>query len=225
MDPKLMGNVCKCGHPMVNHLIITTKTCSRCKKCKGYDPVDPDKKDTIEDLLSRACELAGVPRTKNLSAASMITMLAHELKVKCTDCGYYPYERGNGKLNLGDGIEIQELTPDVERRLFGRDVVWDFYVEDLLGGSGVRVSQRCHGPVQTACPPDQLYMNGEAVQKHVKKLAGRVLTLIDAVMTGTQGNAFKTLIRREFRSELSLIGDFFYGPRAVQTEEEVVQEL
>ena len=46
MDPRIMGNVCKCGHPMVNHLIITTKSCSRCEKCKGYDPVDPEKEET-----------------------------------------------------------------------------------------------------------------------------------------------------------------------------------
>jgi hypothetical protein len=255
---------------MKSHLIITSRTCAKCKECTGYDPVDSHGK-SVSDHLRSACVLAGIPKVEDLEAPSLIHLLAREFKVKCTDCGYYPYERGgtvkrNYKLATDpeEGLAIHELTPEVEKhferlkdrlcgrcgkgydtngdgdcaicgnltdlevaeRFRGRDNQWAYFVEELLGGQGVRVSQRLIGPVQAPCPPDVNYMNGNSVQNHVKKLAGRVLTLIEAAITGTQGEAVKTLIRREFRAELSKIGDFFYGPCQAQTAEvEVTQEL
>ena len=56
-------------------------------------------------------------------------------------------------------------------------------------------------------------MNHDAVLNRIKKLAGRILTIIDASgPDGMQKNALKSLVRREIRQELGGVRDFFFGP-------------
>ncbi len=70
----------------------------------------------LDDLLSRACQKAGIPSyqdgQKLTTREHMVSDLARELKVKCTDCGYYPFER----VDLGDGYKMQNLTPELEKK-------------------------------------------------------------------------------------------------------------
>lgn len=49
------------------------------------------------------------------------------------------------------------------------------------------------------------------VQFHVKSVAGRILTLVDGMLPpGTQCEAFKTLVKKEFREELARVNMYFH---------------
>lgn len=107
-----------------------------------------------------------------------------------------------------------------------RDTTW--HVEEIIGREGVRVQQEFVG--HPAQPQAVHYMNQDAVMKHVKSLAGRILTVIDASFPeGSQRTAFKSLIKREVRTQLGRILSFFMLPNCDQShndgEAEVTQSL
>lgn len=185
--------------------------------------------------------LGSVPKAYK-SVEYMLIDLAHHFKVRCTDCGYYPHERPKSSMKAGKivhPIELEarlknkcgrchkgidddhdgncgvcaHLTDDEVARLNAPDVRHQWVVEELFGGEGVRVQHKLVGPIQAPEAPPINYMNHDATLRHMKKTAGRILTVIDASFPeGTQRNALKSLIKREFRTELERIGDFFDGP-------------
>jgi len=54
-------------------------------------------------------------------------------------------------------------------------------------------------------------MEEKTVQFHIKCLAGRILTLIDAMFTNeAQNKAFKGLVKKEFREQLHRVFGFFH---------------
>ena len=54
-------------------------------------------------------------------------------------------------------------------------------------------------------------MDEEVVQFHIKCLAGRILTLIDAMISSeVQNKAFKTYVKKEFREQLKRVFGFFH---------------
>jgi hypothetical protein len=56
-------------------------------------------------------------------------------------------------------------------------------------------------------------MNENAVQRHLKSLQGRVLTIVDAILADKQQReAVKTLVNKEFRRELDKVAAFFDSP-------------
>jgi hypothetical protein len=56
-------------------------------------------------------------------------------------------------------------------------------------------------------------MNENAVQRHLKSLQGRVLTIVDATLADKQQReAVKTLVNKEFRRELDKVAAFFDSP-------------
>jgi hypothetical protein len=187
---------------------------------------------------------------------AIVAELASTMGLKCPDCGYAPDERGTktpqssptsehmgrrfadretssdpteSKLSCPPPIREQFINLDVDeapRTL--KDVEWQWYVELLNGG--VRLQHIRIGSFDGPEPPSEHFMDEDAAIKHVKSLAGRILTVIDASFPeGSQRNAFKSLIKREVRTQLGRIIDFFQAPGCStgfnNGEAEVTQEL
>lgn len=61
-------------------------------------------------------------------------------------------------------------------------------------------------------------MDQDTVNFHLKCVAGRILTLVDAMVTNeVQNKAFKKYVKQEFREQFSRVFRFFHDPGAEQT--------
>jgi hypothetical protein len=170
-----------------------------------------------------------VAKVLNRSTAEMLVNLFNNgLAKKCPDCGYAPGERGDDNSPAKE-VRQAECDDPVATTVLGYSILNPRL--RALGSStndGIRLTWP--GPAFLGHEPTEVYMGQEAVSDHVKSLAGRILTIIDAsFMEGSQRTAFKSLIKREVRTTMNRLMDFFmpgvaYG-RQTAKDDEVMQEL
>src|SRR5271157_1255128 len=217
----------------LNELVRNIKP-QRSGRAVKHTPIFASELD-VDQLLSRAATKAGVLTLFDDTAEQLISKLAQHFKVKCTDCGHYPGQRGNGALKqppkpwpappvpIGGGYKIQELTPELEKSFEKKDREITTKVTER-GSHGIIVSYKSDdGP----CCPDAVYMRESGFQDNIKSLVGRILTVFDATLIDpTQREAMKSLIRREVRTQLNRARSFYsQNPTYVDDEEEVMTQV
>jgi hypothetical protein len=75
-----------------------------------------------------------------------------------------------------------------------------------------RIKNLLNKPVKADVKQAPPSMEEETVNFHLKCLAGRILTLVDAMVSGdAQNKAFKTYVKKEFREQFSRVCSFFHG--------------
>jgi len=73
---------------------------------------------------------------------------------------------------------------------------------------------------------DTVLMQEKLVNFHLKCLAGRILTLVDAMISGeAQNKAFKTYVKKEFREQFNRVFGFFHNDGSDGVEKSDQEEL
>lgn len=147
--------------------------------------------------------------------------------VPCSDCGNIPGVRDNERYQAY--LENKGIKPSGGIKLRKCDGLQDKQNADIRaevspyrGQSGITVSYQGSGPL----PPETVYMSTDGVQQTVKSLAGRVLSILDAAIPNDlQREALKGLVRREVRTQLNRVGEFFkQRPIEISSEEEKITQ-
>lgn len=142
--------------------------------------------------------------------------------VPCSDCGNIPGVRGNERYRTYlENANLKSLL-DKEVKKYESDADTRAEVSPCHGTAGITISYQGPGP----SPPDTVYMTMSGVQQTVKSLAGRLLSILDATITSNiQREALKGLVRREVRTQLNRVEEFFkQRPIEISSEEEQITQ-
>jgi len=144
----------------------------------------------------------------------------------CSDCGNIPGVRGSKKFSSALKQPPQPWPPAPGGGgdgPFPKDAVLPDVEVFHMGSQGVEVRYNGKG---LPTPPDAVYMNEAGVQRNIKALAGRLLTVLDATFADpVQREAMKSVVRREVRTQLNRVAAFFcQRPSANDDEEEAMSQ-